>query len=51
MISILTLGRTQRVLIPLRLMNKQVKMTIKNVCPEIMDVFEVTGFIDDLNIE
>ena len=32
-------------------MNKQGKMTIKNVCPEIMDIFDVTGFVDILNIE
>ena len=34
-----------------KLMNKQGKMTIKNVCPEIMDIFDVTGFVDILNIE
>ena len=32
-------------------MNKQGSMTIKNVCPEIMDIFDVTGFVDILNIE
>ena len=32
-------------------MNKQGTMTIKNVCPEIMDIFDVTGFVDILNIE
>lgn len=34
-----------------KIMNKQGKMTIKNVCPEIMDIFDVTGFVDILNIE
>lgn len=32
-------------------MNKQGKMTIKNVCSDIMDVFEITGFTDILTIE
>lgn len=33
-------------------MNKQGgEMIIKNVCPEIMDVFEITGFSDIMNIE
>lgn len=32
-------------------MNKQGKMTIKNVCDTIMEVFEVTGFTDILTIE
>ena len=26
-------------------------MTVKNVSPEIMEIFEVTGFVDILNIE
>ena len=34
-----------------KIMNKQGTMTIKNVCPEIMDIFDVTGFVDLLNIE
>ena len=34
-----------------KIMNKQGSMTIKNVCPEIMDIFDVTGFVDILNIE
>ena len=34
-----------------KIMNKQGKMTIKNVCPEIMDIFDVTGLVDILNIE
>ena len=31
-------------------MNKQGDMKIMNVCPEIMEIFEVTGFIDILTI-
>ena len=34
-----------------KVMNKQGVMTIKNVKPEIMDIFDVTGFVDILNIE
>ena len=34
-----------------KVMNKQGKMTIRNVKSEIMDIFEVTGFVDILNIE
>ena len=34
-----------------KVMNKQGEMTIKNVKPEIMEVFEVTGFVDILTIE
>lgn len=34
-----------------KIMNKQGTMTIRNVCPEIMDIFDVTGFVDILNIE
>lgn len=34
-----------------KIMNKQGTMTIKNVCAEIMDIFDVTGFVDILNIE
>ena len=34
-----------------KVMNRQGEMTIKNVKPEIMEIFEVTGFIDILNIE
>ncbi len=34
-----------------KVMNKQGEMTIKNVKPEIMEIFEVTGFVDILNIE
>ena len=32
-------------------MNKQGKMVIRNVCPDIMEVFEITGFSDILTIE
>ena len=32
-------------------MNKQGSMTIKNAKEEVMEIFEVTGFIDILNIE
>ena len=34
-----------------KVMNKQGDMTIRNVKPEIMEIFEVTGFVDILNIE
>lgn len=34
-----------------KIMNKQGKMTIYNANADIMDVFEVTGFIDILNVE
>ena len=34
-----------------KVMNRQGKMTIRNVTPEIMDIFDVTGFVDILNIE
>ena len=33
-----------------KIMNKQGKMTIKNVCDEIKEIFEVTGFSDILTI-
>ena len=32
-------------------MNKQGKMTVRNVCDDIMEVFEITGFVDLLTIE
>lgn len=32
-------------------MNKQGEMVIKNVCDDIMDVFEITGFSDIMTIE
>ena len=35
----------------LNVMNRQGSMTIKNGKPEIMEIFEVTGFVDILNIE
>ena len=34
-----------------KVMNKQGQMIIRNVKPEIMDIFDVTGFVDILNIE
>ncbi len=35
----------------LQIMEDQGEMVLRNVCEEIMDVFEITGFIDDLTIE
>ena len=32
-------------------MNKQGHMTVKNVCAAIMEVFEITGFVDILDIQ
>ena len=34
-----------------KVMNKQGNMVIRNVKPEIMEIFDVTGFVDILNIE
>lgn len=34
-----------------KIMNQQGKMIVKNVKPEIMEVFELTGFTDILTIE
>ena len=34
-----------------KVMNRQGSMTVRNVKPEIMDIFDVTGFVDILNIE
>ncbi len=34
-----------------KVMNRQGSMVIRNVRPEIMDIFEVTGFVDILSIE
>ena len=34
-----------------KLMNKKGKMTIKNVNATVMEVFEITGFVDILTIE
>ena len=32
-------------------MNKQGHMIVKNVCADIMEVFEITGFVDILDIQ
>ena len=32
-------------------MNKPGHMTVKNVCADIMEVFEITGFVDILDIQ
>ena len=32
-------------------MNKQGHMTVKNVCADIMEVFEITGFVEILDIQ
>lgn len=34
-----------------KIMNKQGSMVIKNVCDEVMEIFEITGFVDILTIE
>ena len=34
-----------------KVMNRQGKMTIRNIGANIMEIFELTGFIDILNIE
>ncbi|MBO4898879.1 MAG: STAS domain-containing protein [Lachnospiraceae bacterium] len=34
-----------------KIMNKQGSMVIKNVAPDVMEIFEVTGFSDILTIE
>ena len=34
-----------------KVMSRQGQMTVRNVKAEIMDIFEVTGFVDILNIE
>lgn len=38
-------------LVASKIMNKQGKMVIKNVNEEIIDIFEMTGFINILNVE
>ena len=35
----------------MKIMEEQGEMVLRNVRPDVMDVFEVTGFIDMLNIE
>ncbi|MDD3174005.1 MAG: STAS domain-containing protein [Herbinix sp.] len=39
------------ILVAQKIMNKQGKMIIKNVNSMIMEIFEVTGFVDILTIE
>ncbi|HAF25792.1 MAG TPA: anti-sigma factor antagonist [Lachnospiraceae bacterium] len=34
-----------------KVMNKQGDMVVKNSKPEIMEIFDVTGFLDILNVE
>ena len=34
-----------------KVMNRQGSMKIRNVKPEIMDIFEITGFVDILDIQ
>ena len=34
-----------------KIMKNQGTMKVKNVCPEIMEVFDITGFLDILTIE
>ena len=34
-----------------KIMNKQGSMVVKNVSPEVYDIFEITGFSDILTIE
>ena len=34
-----------------KVMKKQGRMVVRNVQPEVMEIFEVTGFVDLLNIE
>jgi len=34
-----------------KIMNKQGSMKIIHVCPEVLDIFEVTGFSDILTVE
>ena len=34
-----------------KVMNKQGAMVVKNSKPEIMEIFDVTGFLDILNVE
>lgn len=35
----------------MQIMEDQGTMVVRNVCEEVMDVFQITGFVDDLNIE
>lgn len=45
-------GAGLRVLLTaMQIMEEQGEMIVRNVSSEVMDVFEVTGFVDDLTIE
>ena len=35
----------------MQIMEDQGTMVVRNVCEEVMDVFQITGFVEDLNIE
>jgi anti-sigma B factor antagonist len=35
----------------MQIMEKQGEMKVRNVCPEIMEVFELVGFADELGVE
>ena len=35
----------------MKVMDEQGSMKVRNVSPEVMDIFEVTGFVDMLDIE
>ncbi|MBR4554239.1 MAG: STAS domain-containing protein [Ruminococcus sp.] len=35
----------------MQIMETRGKMTVKNVTRDVMDIFEITGFAEDLNIE
>ena len=35
----------------MQIMEDQGTMVVRNVCKEVMTVFDITGFVDDLNIE
>ena len=49
---LLRVRKSNRVLLSAqKIMNKQGKMIVKNVCPEVMDVFDITGLSDALTIE
>ena len=35
----------------MQIMEKKGEMKVRNVCPEIMEVFELVGFADELGVE